>query len=279
MIAGGGGGASPQPSQTTSQRGYAGGGGGGTSGSRGEGPNGGGGGGSAGVGGQAGGDGGGYGTSTPGSSWANGGHGGVSTSAPDAGGGYTACGGAGGGGYGGGGGGAPGFANSGGGGGGGGYARNADGVVNLTMAATGRPAANATHPLYPTALAPGRGGDANQDGHAGYVLVVEHRCPAGMGGPTCSDDIGAPAPVTDLAAVPADGQLTWTPSASTDAAGVVIRRSLTGYPATVDDGEFFADVPAGTNAIDVPTTETYFYSVFAYDAARNYSEPARVTAW
>lgn len=215
VIAGGGGSPAGATAFSTPRRG---GGGGGPAGQDGEGA-GGGKGGANGIGGSGGADDL-HGPGNPGASWANGGHGGASNARPVTGRtGFSRCGGGGGGGYGGGGSAAPGLVEISGGGGGGGYARDADGIVNVTAAATGQQAAISDHPFYPSHL-PGRGGGSDEDGNPGYVLVIESRCGPEWGGPpSCLDDIRPPEPVTDVAHDPNLNVVSWAPSASSDAPG------------------------------------------------------------
>lgn len=170
---------------------------------------------------------------------------------------------------------APGLVEISGGGGGGGYARDADGIVNVTAAATGQQAAISDHPFYPSHL-PGRGGGSDEDGNPGYVLVIESRCGPEWGGPpSCLDDIRPPEPVTDVAHDPNPNVVSWTPSASSDASGVVIRRSSAGYPQLPDDGELVVDLPATATSFQLPDDDAY-YSIFVYDAVGNFSAPAHV---
>lgn len=73
-------------------------------------------------------------------------------------------------------------------------------------------------------------------------------------------------------------QLSWTNPVDADFAGVVIRRSTSGYPATPTDGD------AVYNGADSPRNDpnpltpgnTYYYTCFAYDTSQNHS--AGVTA-
>lgn len=170
---------------------------------------------------------------------------------------------------------APGLVEISGGGGGGGYARDSDGIVNVTAPATGQQAAISDHPFYPSHL-PGRGGGSDEDGNPGYVLVIASRCGPEWGGPpSCLDDIRPPEPVTDVAHDPNPNVVSWTPSASSDASGVVIRRSSAGYPQLPDDGELVADLPATATSFQLPDDDAY-YSIFVYDAVGNFSAPAHV---
>jgi hypothetical protein len=100
-----------------------------------------------------------------------------------------------------------------------------------------------------------------------------------------SDDT-VPAPVTGVSATGQDRAvtLTWTHSASPDCAGVLIRCSASGYPATVADGIEVARVAGegksqGTAChTGLSVNTTYYYSLFAYDYAGHYSVRATATA-
>lgn len=72
--------------------------------------------------------------------------------------------------------------------------------------------------------------------------------------------------------------LTWTNPVESDFAGVVIRRSFTGYPASPTDGELVFDGLASsfidTNFTEADYNRTIYYSIFAYDTVRNFSSGA-----
>lgn len=72
--------------------------------------------------------------------------------------------------------------------------------------------------------------------------------------------------------------LTWTNPADPDFAGVVIRRSFTGYPSGPTDGEAVFDGNATTwtdiNFTPADYNKPIYYSIFAYDTARNFSSGA-----
>ncbi len=97
---------------------------------------------------------------------------------------------------------------------------------------------------------------------------------------TLSDKI-APANVTGLTVKTEGGQTTfiWTNPTAPDFAGVKIVKKTTGFPSGPNDGETVYE-GAGTTAMDMKTTNgvTYFYAVFSYDALKNYSSGAIVSA-
>jgi hypothetical protein len=72
--------------------------------------------------------------------------------------------------------------------------------------------------------------------------------------------------------------LTWTNPPDPDFAGVVIRRSFTGYPAGPTEGEAVFDGNAtswiDSNFTSADYNKTIYYSIFAYDRLRNYSSGA-----
>ncbi len=123
----------------------------------------------------------------------------------------------------------------------------------------------------------------NKQGAAGavqtnYWLVLK---PAGVTGPAkagsvCSQpDDNAPAPVSDLIAIPGGNRVTlvWRNPMDTDFAGVVVRRAAAGPPMRIADG-----VPPNGTVLNpeslrddgVAPGNTYHYTVFALDANQNY---------
>ncbi|MBI4083652.1 MAG: Ig-like domain-containing protein, partial [Candidatus Lambdaproteobacteria bacterium] len=94
-----------------------------------------------------------------------------------------------------------------------------------------------------------------------------------------------PANVTAFTATGEDGQvlLAWTNPADADFTGVTLRRSETGYPATIADGADVsttgANVTPGQAAslVDAGLTNgtTYYYTAFAHDAVPNYASGAQ----
>ncbi|GEM_PF-2289590 len=101
-------------------------------------------------------------------------------------------------------------------------------------------------------------------------------------------DISAPAPPTDFTAEPGHNKvhLDWTASASGDVTGYVIQRVVWGdyplydtpepsYPADHNTGDNIFDGSAtsyvDTYLLDNTTRDIYYYAIFAYDAAGNYS--------
>jgi len=112
------------------------------------------------------------------------------------------------------------------------------------------------------------------------------------GSPYEWDDLGPfwidatpPSKPTNLNISPGDGKLTlsWDPPRDTDFDHVTIRRleaqgSTCSYPSSPSEGAAVADVSKGTTSyVDTGLTngKTYCYSLFAYDAHGNYSEPAQ----
>jgi len=112
------------------------------------------------------------------------------------------------------------------------------------------------------------------------------------GSPYEWDDLGPfwidatpPSKPTNLNISPGDGKLTlsWDPPRDTDFDHVTIRRleaqgSTCSYPSSPSEGAAVADVSKGTTSyVDTGLTngKTYCYSLFAYDAHGNYSEPTQ----
>lgn len=94
-------------------------------------------------------------------------------------------------------------------------------------------------------------------------------------------DITAPGPITGFSATPSAETitLTWTNPTDVDFAGVIIRRSESGYPATPTEGDPVYD-GTGTFVEDsgLDSTKIYYYSAFTYDAEPNYSPVAQTAA-
>ena len=99
-------------------------------------------------------------------------------------------------------------------------------------------------------------------------------------------DSSIPDPPTGVSAAGLDREvrISWTHSSSADCAGTLIRYSTTGYPAGPADGDFAAEVSGeGKSAATFLHTglernSTYYYSLFAYDYAGNYSAGATAVA-
>jgi chitodextrinase len=93
-------------------------------------------------------------------------------------------------------------------------------------------------------------------------------------------DTTPPANVSGFTATPGNQQnaLGWTNPTDTDFAGVVIRRSTTGYPATPTSGTAVYS-GSGTSVIDVGLVNgtTYYYTAFAYDTSGNFASGALAT--
>ena len=87
-------------------------------------------------------------------------------------------------------------------------------------------------------------------------------------------DIYPPAQVTDFNATPALGQiaLSWVNPTDIDFAGLVVRRSTSGYPTSPTEGiEVYSGT--GNSYTDIGLTDgtTYYYAAFTYDEIPNYS--------
>jgi len=95
-----------------------------------------------------------------------------------------------------------------------------------------------------------------------------------------------PLPVTSVTATGQDRAviITWTHSASPDCAGAVVRCSTSGYPTSVTDGFEVARVNGEGKSqgscvhTGLSVNTTYYYSIFAYDYAGNYSTRATACA-
>lgn len=99
-------------------------------------------------------------------------------------------------------------------------------------------------------------------------------------------DTTPPGPVTLPAAMPSRSFITvsWVNPSNRDFQAATVRFSTTGYPATVNDGQFLADV-AGARGTTSTTLHTgllvgtrYYYSIFAHDRFNNYATGAKATA-
>ncbi|MEI7741803.1 MAG: carboxypeptidase regulatory-like domain-containing protein [bacterium] len=87
-------------------------------------------------------------------------------------------------------------------------------------------------------------------------------------------DLVPPGRVTGLAIATDDSRLTlsWVNPADADFVGVVIRRKLTGAPASYDDGALIYTGPGSSfTESDLLNGREYFYGVFAFDTLNNYS--------
>ena len=91
---------------------------------------------------------------------------------------------------------------------------------------------------------------------------------------TTLPDTTPPANASGLIVTPSNGQnaLSWTNPADVDFAGVMIRRSTAGYPATSTQGSLVYN-GAGTGVTDAGLTNgtAYYYTVFSYDSSGNYA--------
>jgi hypothetical protein len=96
---------------------------------------------------------------------------------------------------------------------------------------------------------------------------------------TVVDDVAPAAPSSFAAnASGSSVNLTWN-NPATDFASATIRRSTTGYPATLNDGTLVAQNLTGTSDTDTGLADgTYYYSIFALDGAGNVSIAATVSA-
>ncbi len=90
-------------------------------------------------------------------------------------------------------------------------------------------------------------------------------------------DTTPPANVTGFTVTPSNQQnsLSWTNPADADFAGVRIKRSTTGYPATPTSGTTVYE-SNGTSVIDVGLTNgtLYYYTAFAFDSSGNFASGA-----
>lgn len=94
-----------------------------------------------------------------------------------------------------------------------------------------------------------------------------------------------PGNVTDFLATPTAGRtimLTWVNPTDTDFAGVLIKRSFAGYPASPADGELVFDGVATSFEDTAITPANYnrpiYYTAFAYDATGNFASGALAEA-
>ncbi|MGD8811315.1 MAG: PQQ-dependent sugar dehydrogenase [Thioalkalispiraceae bacterium] len=94
-------------------------------------------------------------------------------------------------------------------------------------------------------------------------------------------DTTPPAAVSGFSAVAIDQSvnLSWNNPADSDFAGVIIRRSTSGNPASATDGSAVYN-GGGTTTTDAGLSNgtTYYYSIFAYDEVPNYSGAANLDA-
>jgi hypothetical protein len=94
---------------------------------------------------------------------------------------------------------------------------------------------------------------------------------------TTLPDTTPPANVTGFTAVPGNQQiaLSWANPVDVDFAGVRIRRSTTGYPATPTAGTAVYDA-SGTSTLNTGLTNgtLYYYAAFAYDSSGNFATGA-----
>lgn len=96
---------------------------------------------------------------------------------------------------------------------------------------------------------------------------------------TVKDQI-PPSDVSTFTATPDTGQvlLSWTNPTDADFTGVMVRRSTVKYPKNKNQGMLVYD-GAGTSVTDpVPGSDTYFYTIFAYDEVPNYSGGVNASA-
>ncbi len=98
-------------------------------------------------------------------------------------------------------------------------------------------------------------------------------------------DIIPPGNVTDFLATPTAARtilLTWVNPTDTDFAGVLIKRSFTGYPASPADGELVFDGVATSFPDTAITPANYnrpiYYTAFAYDTTGNFASGALAEA-
>ncbi len=88
-------------------------------------------------------------------------------------------------------------------------------------------------------------------------------------------DTTAPDAPGSFTATTADNDITlrWALPANGDFASFMIRRSLSGYPATVEDGEEVRSGTSGTSFVDTDRGYgTYYYSFFSYDETGNLAD-------
>ncbi|MFV2057755.1 MAG: CARDB domain-containing protein [Thiohalomonadales bacterium] len=72
--------------------------------------------------------------------------------------------------------------------------------------------------------------------------------------------------------------LSWEWPTDTDVAGVMIRRDVNDYPATIVDGTLVYEGAALATTDTVQNNTKYYYSLFAFDEVPNYSVPINVSA-
>lgn len=93
-----------------------------------------------------------------------------------------------------------------------------------------------------------------------------------------NQDLVSPGSVTQFSATTGTNQVTlaWANPSDRDLAGVRIVRKAGSYPASADDGTIIFD-SSGSQVADTATVNLteYYYAAYAFDASRNYGQPAK----
>lgn len=121
---------------------------------------------------------------------------------------------------------------------------------------------------------------------AGHVHVVYDNQSSFISCVQSTNPPSPPSPPVSVSVSAADQGviLTWRNPAAPDVTGTVIRASMSGYAESPTDGLLAGDVPGDPGAMcrlfhtQLTNGQTYYYSLFAYDSGRLYSNPAHTEA-